>query len=173
MSVFVSRTSQKLNFVQLQLEQLAKAEESTGWSSQAQVECCQESLLFHLESAYGALLREIGDHYRLDVAQVQSFADLDALFEQAGVQSPERAELASLEQDAGSWLRRLRAAYGACWQSGARAQAIDAPQSQSEIRLVQVSTDVAVSDVSPQLCRQWYRELTQLADRLRAGMQEW
>lgn len=172
MSVFVTRTSQKLNFVQLQLEQLAQAQVSTGWSRQAQVECCQESVLFHLASAYGAFLCEIGDHYRLEVAQLQSFADLDALFEQAAVQSPERTELASLEQDAASWLRRLRAAYEACWQPGAKAQALNAVESQSEIRLMPLSADT-VTQVTPQQCQRWQRELAQLVERLRAGMQEW
>jgi hypothetical protein len=172
MSVFVTRTSQKLNFVQLQLEQLAQAQASTGWSRQAQVECCQESVLFHLASAYGAFLCEVGDHYRLEVAQLQSFADLDTLFEQAAVQSPERTELASLEQDAASWLRRMHAAYGACWRPGARPAAVNVGESQSEIRLMSLSVDV-VTEVTPQLCQLWQRELAQLVERLRAGMQEW
>nr|WP_067289685.1 DUF6586 family protein [Marinobacterium profundum] len=172
MSEFVTRTSQKLNFVQLQLEPLLQAQAFTGWSRQAQIECCQESVLFHLASAYGAFLREIGDHYRLDMTELQNFTDLDGLFEQAAVQSPEHTELASLEQDATSWLRRMRAAYEACWQSAARPQASSAVGSQSEIRLMSLSADTP-TEVTPQLCQLWQRELSQLVERLRAGMQEW
>ncbi|UTW13295.1 DUF6586 family protein [Marinobacterium rhizophilum] len=174
MSVFVTRTSQKLNFVQLQLEQLAQADESTGWSRQARLECAQEGVLFQLVSAYGALLREIAHHYRLDAAKVQQFADLDALFERAALQSPERTELASLEQAEGSWLRCLRSAYEACWQSGTEVRTANAAaSSQSEISLVQLGGGGAEAQVTPQQCRQWYRDLAQLAERLRAGMQEW
>ncbi len=174
MSVFVTRTSQKLNFVQLQLEQLTLADASAGWSRQARIECAQEAVLFHLVSAYGALLREIADHYRLDAAKVQSFTDLDVLCEQAALQSPERTELASLEQDDSSWLRRLHGAYVACWQAGGDARAVNAAaSSQSEISLVQLASGSSAVQVTPQQCQQWYGDLAQLAERLRAGMQEW
>jgi hypothetical protein len=174
MSVFVARTSQKLNFVQLQLEQLALADAATGWSRQARLECAQEAVLFHLVSTYTALLREIADHYRLEATRVQCFADLDGLFEQSALQSPERTELASLEQDDSSWLSRLRSAYEACWQSGGEARDLNAAvSSQSEISLVQLPGRASALRVTPQQCRQWYGELAQLAERLRAGMQEW
>ena len=173
MSVFVSRTSQKLNFAQLQLEQMAQAQASTGWSRLALVESFQESVLFHLVSAYVAFLREIGDHYRLDAVAVQSFADLDALFEQAAVVSPERSELAALEQDASGWLRQLSMAYDACWQPRARRGEAAVQQSQSEISVVQVASGTGELEVTPKQCRQWHAELGGLVERLRAGMQEW
>jgi hypothetical protein len=173
MSVFVSRTSQKLNFAQLQLEQLAQAQASTGWSRLALVESYQESVLFHLMSAYVAFLREIGDHYRLNTTAVQCFADLDALFEQAAVVSPERSELAALEQDASGWLRQLSMAYDACWQPRARRDEAAVQPSQSEISLVQIASKADGVEVTPQQCCEWHAELGRLVERLRAGMQEW
>ncbi len=173
MSIFVTRTSQKLNFAQLQLEQLAQAQASTGWSQYALVDSCREAALFHLASAYVSFLREIADHYCLDARQVHGFADLERLCIEAGIESPERNELASLEQQ-GSWLSLMRLGYDACWQPGDKPQAASAEQSRSEISVLQVSSGAAAQDdVTPLQCRQWCGELVRLIERLRAGMQEW
>ncbi|NVK41310.1 MAG: hypothetical protein HWE39_08700 [Oceanospirillaceae bacterium] len=173
MSIYVTRTGQKLNFARLHLERLEEAQSSTGWSKHALVESFQESVLFHLASGYQAFLREIAERYRLDVDAIETFADLDALLESAGLEAPERNELQVLEADPNSWLQRMLTAYRACWQATDRARPVIAEHSLSEIQVRQVNPSHREDGAVFSECRQWYSELSRLVERLRAGMEEW
>ncbi|GGO75871.1 hypothetical protein GCM10011348_01690 [Marinobacterium nitratireducens] len=174
MSLYITRTSQKLNFARLHLERLEEAQASTGWSKHALVESFQESVLFHLASGYQAFLREIAERYRLDAAQVGCFADLDARLEAAGLESPERSELGVLEGNADSWLKQMLLAYEACWQASERSAPQVPPQhSLSEIQVRQVNPSHREDGAVLEECRRWFSQFSHLVERLRAGMEEW
>ncbi|MFC6673564.1 DUF6586 family protein [Marinobacterium aestuariivivens] len=173
MSIYVARTSQKLNFARLHLHQLELAQASSGWSKHALVESFQESVLFHLASGYQAFLREIAERYRLEVERINGFEDLERLLEQSGQESPERNELSALEQDSGSWLHRMQLAYRACWQASDRRDASTPEHSRSEIQVRQVNPSHAVDRDVQAECQRWFDEFARLVERLRAGMEEW
>ncbi|WP_136681237.1 DUF6586 family protein [Neptunomonas sp. XY-337] len=171
--LYLARTNQKLHFVRLHLEALERAHQSTGWSQHAEVESYNESVLFHLASAYGAFLREIAEKYRFSPAAVNTIADLEAQFEASGQESPERAELHNLEANESSWLHKMLAAYDACWLASDERKAASDTVSVSEIHVMQINPDHAEdSDILAEY-RRWFGEFQGLVERLRAGMQEW
>ncbi len=171
--IYLARTNQKLNFSRLHIDALKGALESTGWSKHALIESYNESVLFHLVSAYDAFLREIAETYRLDTERLQGYRSLVAEIERSGQESPEISEIGELERDATSWLHKLLAAYEACWHGSDRRQKVTATSSVSEIHVLQVNPDHAEDrDVVAEL-ENWLHSLRELVDRLRAGMQEW
>lgn len=83
-NVYLVRTNQKVNFARIHLDALAASHESNGWSKHAEIESYNESVLFHLASAYGAFLREVAEKYRFVPEQVAGIHDLVSLLESWG-----------------------------------------------------------------------------------------
>lgn len=173
-NTYLARTNQKLGFVRVHLEELEKAHSSTSWDKHAEIESYNESILFHMASAYGAFLREIAEKYRFEPEQVSSIKDLDAMFEASGQESPERIELDSLEADETSWLHKLLAAYAACWKAMDHATEVANDKvSISEIHVVQINPNHAEDKDILAEYKQWLNEFRSLVERLRADMLEW
>lgn len=171
--IYVARTNQKLSFARLHLEALHAAQDSHGWSKHALIESYHESVLFHLQGAVHAFLREIGEHYRIDCDAIGDIAALQALLENTGQESPELNELEQLSAQKSSWLQRLGRAYAACWQASDRRVNQQPEQSVSEIHVIQINPDHAEDRALMQEYEQWFAELRTLIDRLRSSMQEW
>ena len=91
--VYLARTNQKLSFARIHLEQLVQAQDSNGWEKHSLIESFNESVLFHLASAYQSFLREVAERYRFNPETVSGLLDLERGLEAAGVESPEFAEL--------------------------------------------------------------------------------
>lgn len=173
-NVYLVRTNQKLNFARIHMDALAASHQSTGWSKHAEIESFNESVLFHLASAYASFLREVAERYRFDPAKVSRLADLKKLIEAAGVESPELVELESLQFNESSWLNNLLGAYGACWQAANTAdQPSDGSKSISEIHVVQINPNHAEDQEILAEYRRWLDQFRQLIERLRMDMQEW
>lgn len=172
-NVYLVRTNQKVNFARIHLDALAASHESNGWSKHAEIESYNESVLFHLASAYGAFLREVAEKYRFVPEQVSHVSDLVALLESSGQESPEVSELAQLEQDETSWLHKMLAAYSACWKAIDKQGVANERVSLSEIHVVQINPNHAEDKDILAEYRQWLDLFRQLLERLRAGMQEW
>lgn len=173
-NIYLVRTNQKINFARIHLDALAEAQDSTGWSKHAMIESYNESVLFHLASAYSSFLREVAEKFSFATEAVNSLADLEALLESSGQESPERSELASLEQNDASWLHKMLAAYHACWQAADNHSAVASDKvSISEIHVLQINPDHAEDrDVLAEY-RRWLNEFRSLVERLRSDMQEW
>lgn len=171
--IYPARTNQKLSFVRLHLDALAQAQDSNVWNRHGLIESYHESVLFHLKGALVAFVREIGERYRLDVAEVGEPAQLQAQLETTGQEAPELNELVLLADQPGSWLYRLERAYAACWSASDGVQEQRREQSLSEIHVMQVNPDHAEdADLLTEL-RQWFDELESLVERLRGTMLEW
>lgn len=171
--VYLARTNQKLNFVRLHLDALQAAQASTAWSKHALIESYQESVLFHLVSAYSSLLREIAERYQLDVETITTLDELAAGFERSGFESPELNELLQLEANQDSWLHCLQKAYAACWCATDKARPSVAAASRSEIQVMQINPDHAGdADVFSEY-QGWLANMRQLVEKMREGMQEW
>ncbi len=172
-NIYISRTNQKLMFAKLHLDHLKQAEQGSGWSKHAQIESFEESVLFHLVSAYSSFLREIAEVYHLDPETISTRDELLAQMELQGMELPEVKEL-SLLAGSDSWLSQLLAAYRACWMARAKEQASHSGrESLSEIQVVQVNPDHA-SDI--QVIAQlegWINNIRELVDRQREGLKEW
>lgn len=172
--IYVARTNQKLSFARLHLDALARAQGSNAWNKHGLIESYNESVLFHLQGAVHAFIREIGERYRLDVSAIDSIGELQAQFESTGQESPELNELGQLAATSDSWLERLERAYRACWSaSDHRSKPSDAGQSLSEIHVIQVNPDHSEDTDLLSEFRQWFSELNSLVDRQRSVMQEW
>lgn len=173
-NTYLVRTNQKINFARLHLDALAQAHESTAWSKHAEVESYNESVLFHLASAYGAFLREVAEKYRFETERIYSIRDLDERFDATGQESPERTELDVLEQDETSWLHKMLSAYDACWKARDHVEAKASDTlSLSEIHVVQINPDHAEdADILAEY-RRWLDQFRDLVERLRSDMQEW
>lgn len=170
--VYLARTNQKLNFVRLHLEALQASQDSNSWSKHALIESYQESVLFHLVSAYSSLLREIAERYQIDVDSVTSVHDLVRGFEKSGFESPELNQLLHLEADPHNWLHKLQKAYAACWRAVDKETPSHAA-SQSEIQVMQVNPNhQGDKDVFIEY-QEWLGEMRSLVEKLREGMQEW
>ncbi len=170
--VYLARTNQKLNFARLHLEALQAAQNSNSWSKHALIESYQESVLFHLMSAYSALLREIAERYQVDVESIKELSDLERGFDQSGYESPELNQLLQLEADADNWLHQLQQAYHACWKAVDKENSASVA-SQSEIQVMQVNPNHASDkDVFAEY-QTWLGNMRQLVEKLREGMQEW
>ncbi|MCD8512476.1 MAG: hypothetical protein LRY63_03015 [Nitrincola sp.] len=170
--VYLARTNQKLNFVRLHLDALQAAQNSNTWSKHALIESYQESILFHLVSAYSSLLREIAERYQVDVDSVTTIDDLERGFEKSGFESPELNQLLNLEADPDNWLHKLQKAYAACWRAVDKEKPSNAA-SQSEIQVMQVNPNhQGDKDVFIEY-QQWLGEMRTLVEKLREGMQEW
>lgn len=171
--IYPARTNQKLNFARLHLDALAQAQYSTSWNRHGLIESYNESVLFHLKGALEAFVREIGERYRLDVAQVHEPVQLQAQLEATGQESPELNELVLLATQSGSWLNRLERAYAACWDASDRRAEPREGQSLSEIHVKQINPDHAEDGNLLVELRQWFAELEKIVDRLRGSMLEW
>jgi len=173
MSVYISRTNQKLYFARLHMDQLRAAESGSGWSKHALIESFNESVLFHLASAYRAFLGEIAEVYRVAPEQAVDLAALEAMLDQQGLETPEVGELKQLSCGE-AWLANMLAAYQACWTAEDREHAEHGEHhSLSEIHVVQVNPDHAEDkDVILQL-DEWLNSFRALIERLRESMKEW
>lgn len=172
-SVYLARTNQKLSFSRIHLDQLKLAQQDTSWNKHALIESFNESILFHLASAYDAFLREIAERYNVDTEQLEGYRSLAAELETTGVESPELKELSILENDDCSWLHKLMAAYEACWHGSDKQAAVTETSSVSEIHVVQVNPDHAEDAEIIAEYEAWFGSLSELVNRLREGMQEW
>ncbi|WP_027859125.1 DUF6586 family protein [Marinobacterium jannaschii] len=171
--IYLARTNQKLNFARLHIEALRGAVDSTGWNKHALIESYNESVLFHLVSAYDAFLREVAELYRLDTEHLQGYRSLVQELEHSGQESPEISEIVKLENDDISWLHKLLAAYEACWHGSDKRQQVTETSSVSEIHVLQVNPDHAEDvDIIAEL-EGWLVSLRELVERLRNNMQEW
>lgn len=171
--IYLARTNQKLNFARIHIEALKEAQVSNGWSKHALIESYNESVLFHLASAYDAFLREVAELYRFDTEQQVGYRSLMAKFESAGLEGAEIKELAVLEQNATSWLHKMLAAYEACWHGTDKRGTVTETSSVSEIHVVQVNPDHAEDGQIISEYDGWLTEMRALVERLRDGMQEW
>lgn len=171
--VYLARTNQKLNFVRLHLDALQAAQNSNAWSKHALIESYQESILFHLVSAYSSLLREIGERYQIDAESITTLEDLVRGFESSGFESPELNELLQLEANPDNWLHQLQKAYAACWKAVDTAKSSMGAASMSEIQVMQVNPNHSGdADVFTEYTS-WLASMRQLVEKLREGMQEW
>jgi len=172
--IYLIRTNQKLNFARLHLDALKLAHESTSWSKHALIESYQESILFHLSTAYLAFLREIAERYSFEAGSVNTLQELRQCFEQSGQESPEVLELESLQGHEQSWLCQLQAAYDACWQAtDLKAEQVDPAKSHSEIQVMQINPDHAEDPEVMAEYQSWLSSLRDMVERQRSGMQEW
>ncbi|SIS58489.1 DUF6586 family protein [Neptunomonas antarctica] len=173
-NIYLVRTNQKINFARIHLDALTEAQGSTGWSKHAMIESYNESVLFHLASAYSSFLREVAEKYRFATNVIDSLADLESLLDASGQESPERSELAALEQNDASWLHKMLAAYHACWQAADNHSVVASDQvSVSEIHVLQINPDHAEDGDILAEYRHWLNEFRSLVERLRSDMQEW
>ena len=171
--VYLARTNQKISFARIHLDKLKQAQDDTSWNKHALIESYNESVLFHLASAYDAFLRELAELYSLDTEHFNGFDSLQALLEQTGVESPELRELETLSLDESSWLHKLLGAYAACWRGSNQQGAVTQTQSLSEIHVVQVNPDHAEDRQIIAEYTAWLEALSALINRQREGMQEW
>ncbi|SEQ37937.1 hypothetical protein SAMN03080615_01289 [Amphritea atlantica] len=171
--VYLTRTNQKLNFTRIHLDALKVAQESTGWSKHALIDSYNESVLFHMVSAYSSLLREIAEQYRFDANRITKLSQLTEQMEAQGLEAPEVAELQQLHDDTNSWLHHLLAAYKACWRAEEHNQSAGQAESVSEIHVMQINPDHAEDADILREYQSWFNQFKMLVERLRAGMQEW
>jgi len=171
--VYLTRTNQKLNFTSIHLDALKVAQESTGWSKHALIDSYNESVLFHMVSAYSSLLREIAEQYRFDANRISKLSQLTEQMEAQGLEAPEVAELQQLHGDSDSWLHHLLAAYKGCWRAEDHGQSAGQAESVSEIHVMQINPDHAEDADILQEYQSWFNQFKLLVERLRAGMQEW
>lgn len=171
--IYLARTNQKLSFTRIHLEQLKQAQDDTSWSKHALIESFNESVLFHMTSAYDAFLREIAEVYKVDTESLDGYRSLAAQLESTGVESPELKQLSVLENDATGWLHKMIGAYEACWHGADRPEAISETTSLSEIHVLQVNPDHAEDKAIIAEYESWFNALSELIDSLREGMQEW
>lgn len=171
--VYLTRTNQKLNFTRIHLDALKEAQESTDWSKHALIESYNESVLFHMVSAYSSLLREIAEQYRFDANRISKLSQLTEQMEAQGLEAPEIGELQQLQRDAGSWLHQLLAAYKACWRAEEHQQSQAKAESVSEIHVMQINPNHAEDGDILNEYRHWFNEFKALVERMRYGMQEW
>ncbi len=172
-TVYLARTNQKLNFVRIHLDKLRQAQDDTSWNKHALIESYNESVLFHLASAYDAFLRELAERYSVDTEALTGYRSLAAEMEATGVESPELKQLSMLEGDDTSWLHKMMAAYEACWHGSDKQQSVTETSSVSEIHVLQVNPDHAEDAEIISEYQAWFDDLSGLIDRLREGMQEW
>ncbi len=171
--IYLARTNQKLNFTRIHLEQLKQAQVDTSWNKHALIESYNESVLFHLTSAYDAFLREIAEAYSVDTEALDGYRSLAVKMEATGVESPELKQLSQLENNDEGWLHKMMAAYEACWHGSDKQEQIDETNSVSEIHVLQVNPDHAEDKAIIAEYETWFNALSALIDSLREGMQEW
>jgi len=171
--IYLARTNQKLNFARIHLDALREGCQSTGWSKHILIESYNESVLFHLASAYGAFLREIAERYGLDVSHIDGYRALAEDMEGSGQECPELNELSSLESDEGSWVHKMLRAYEACWRASDKAEPVNAASSVSEIHVAQINPAHTDEQDIVNEYQAWLDALRDLIDRQRTGMQEW
>jgi hypothetical protein len=171
--IYLARTNQKLSFARIHLDQLKRAQSDTSWNKHALIESYNESVLFHLTSAYDAFLREIAELYKVDTETLSGYRSLAAELDKTGVESPEIAQLSSLEADNKGWLHKLMSAYEACWHGSDKQSQPTETSSVSEIHVLQVNPDHAEDGEIIDEYETWFESLSELINRLREGMQEW
>ncbi len=171
--IYLARTNQKLNFTRIHLDALKEAQASTGWSKHALIESYNESVLFHMVSAYSAFLREIAEQYRFDADRISKLKQLIEQMESQGLEAPEVAELQQLYADPHSWLHHLLAAYKACWRAEDHQQSVAQAESVSEIHVMQINPNHAEDGAIIEEYQLWFANLRSLIERFRSAMQEW
>ncbi len=171
--IYLARTNQKLSFARIHIEHLKQAQSDTSWNKHALIESYNESVLFHLASAYDAFLREIAELYKVDTESLSGYRSLAAELDETGVESPEISQLSLLEADETGWLHKMVAAYEACWHGSDKRAAATETTSISEIHVLQVNPDHAEDEAIITEYEAWLTALSELIDRLRAGMEEW
>lgn len=171
--IYLARTNQKLSFTRIHLELLKQAQDDTSWNKHALIESFNESVLFHLMSAYDAFLREIAEVYKVDTETLEGYRSLATELEVTGVESPELKQLSVLENDSTAWLHKMIGAYEACWHGADKKGATSDTKSLSEIHVLQVNPDHAEDKAIIVEYEGWFNALSQLVDSLREGMQEW
>ncbi|WP_292955103.1 MULTISPECIES: DUF6586 family protein [unclassified Neptuniibacter] len=171
--IYLARTNQKLSFTRIHLDRLKQAQDDTSWNKHALIESYNESVLFHMTSAYDAFLREIAEAYSVDTESLDGYRSLAAELEVTGVESPELKQLTQLEVDDTGWLHKLMAAYEACWHGADKQSSITETNSVSEIHVLQVNPDHAEDEAIISEYENWFLALSELIDSLREGMQEW
>jgi len=171
--VYLARTNQKLNFTRIHLDALKSAQVSTGWSKHAQIESYNESVLFHMVSAYSSFLKEIAEQYRFDAERISKLKELVEQMEAQGLEAPEVGELQELQYNSHSWLHHLLAAYKGCWRAEDDQQSAAQAESVSEIHVMQINPDHAEDGDIIKEYQAWLDKLRALVERLRSGMQEW
>lgn len=171
--IYLARTNQKLSFTRIHLDRLKQAQDDTSWNKHALIESYNESVLFHMTSAYDAFLREIAEAYSVDTESLDGYRSLAAELEVTGVESPELKQLTQLEADDTGWLHKLMAAYEACWHGADKQSAVTETNSVSEIHVLQVNPDHAEDGAIISEYENWFLALSKLIDSLREGMQEW
>lgn len=172
-NIYIARTNQKLLFAKVHLDQLKQAAQSSGWNKHAQIESYEESILFHLVSAYSAYLREIAEVYRLDPLKISTRDELLEQLEENGMEAPEAKELTELA-GRDSWLSQTLKAYRACWVAQDREQATHSDHaSLSEIQVVQVNPDHSQDGEVIEQLEGWLNSLRELVDRQRESLKEW
>ncbi|WP_299177078.1 DUF6586 family protein [uncultured Neptuniibacter sp.] len=171
--IYLARTNQKLSFTRIHLDQLKQAQSDTSWNKHALIESYNESVLFHLNSAYDAFLREVAELYKVDTESLDGYRSLAAELDRTGVESPELKQLSVLESDDSGWLHKMMAAYEACWHGSDKKEAITQTSSVSEIHVLQVNPDHAEDEQIIKEYEAWFESLSELINRLREGMQEW
>jgi len=171
--IYLARTNQKLSFARIHLDQLKQAQDDTSWNKHALIESFNESVLFHLSSAYDAFLREIAELYKVDTEALTGYRSLAAELEATGVESPELKQLSLLESDQTGWLHKMVSAYEACWHGSDRHESVTESSSVSEIHVLQVNPDHAEDGQIIREYEGWFQSLSELINRLREGMQEW
>lgn len=172
-NIYISRTNQKLSFAKLHLDHLKKAEQGSGWSKHASIESFEESILFHLVSAYSSYVREIAAVYYLQPEKITTRDELQQQLEDKGMEASEAKELGILAAT-DSWLSQLLAAYRACWQAQERDQASSSEHaSLSEIQVVQVNPDHSSDKEVISQLEGWLDNLRELVERQRESLKEW
>ncbi|MEH6577887.1 MAG: DUF6586 family protein [Amphritea sp.] len=171
--VYLARTNQKLNFTRIHLDRLRDAQDSTGWSKHALIESYNESVLFHMVSAYSSFLREIAEQYRFDADGITKLKQLVEQMQAQGLEAPEVAELQNLQLDKNSWLHNLLAAYKGCWRAEDHQLSAGQAESLSEIHVMQINPNHAEDGAIIEEYQSWFESLKSLVERLRSAMQEW
>lgn len=171
--IYLARTNQKLSFARIHIEQLKQVQDDTSWNKHSLIESFNESVLFHLTSAYDAFLREIAELYKVDTESLSGYRSLAAELDETGVESPEISQLSALEADETGWLHKMMAAYEACWHGSDKRTAVTETSSVSEIHVLQVNPDHAEDGAIIREYEAWLEALSELINRLREGMQEW
>lgn len=128
-------------------------------------------VLYHLESAFVAHLRGLGESYVPGAgAAIGTPRQLLSCLDEAGIYSPEAREISQLTEDQDSWLHACLAACDALHANGlARASS---SSSGGDIALYQ-DHDAKPEELSSVLVQAWLQALRELIDRHCALMEEY
>lgn len=131
----------------------------------------EEAAVLQLWRAYRAFLCELAFQLQLGT-EPQTSAELARDVKARGQASSEAAELVALEEDPGSWLSGLQAAWQQLWQFSAAPPPGQAAEAGRQIPLVDLGSSPGVA-LDFALLAQWRAALAELVQRQRAHMEEW